>query len=85
MGGHGEDGPGDARRETRRVAECLDDALAGNMPPSETGLGNDSLAALEYLAIAAGSGQPTNELAAAARAAFDAEVVDGVTSCLVNP
>jgi hypothetical protein len=44
--------------------EYLADALRGEMPPSETGLGNDALAALENLAIAAGDGEPTDQLAA---------------------
>ncbi|MDT5260761.1 MAG: hypothetical protein QOD10_5841 [Mycobacterium sp.] len=56
--------------------EYLADALRGEMPPSETGLGNDTLEALENLAIAAGDGEPTDDLAAAARAAFDADLAE---------
>ena len=69
---------GPATPEELRAAfpEYLADALRGEMPPSETGLGNDTLEAVYAVAEAAYDEQPTDEAVAAARAAFDAEMRD---------
>ena len=53
----------------------LADALGGALPPSDTGLQNGTIAALENLAVAA-AGQPTDVLVTVARAAFDVEMDD---------
>jgi hypothetical protein len=46
------------------------------MPATETGLHNDTIAALENRAIAAAKGQPTGVLVTVPRAAFDVEMDD---------
>jgi hypothetical protein len=61
---------GPATPDELRVAfaECLTDALRGEAPPTETGLGNDTLDALWAVAEAAYDGQPTDAVVVAARA-----------------
>jgi hypothetical protein len=54
--------------------ECLADALRGEMPPSGTGLHDTTLQALEAVAIAAYTNQPTPPLIEAASAAFATEL-----------
>jgi len=53
--------------------ECLADARRGIMPPSETGLHDSTLQALENLAIGYDQQDADHLVAAAARAAFEAE------------
>jgi hypothetical protein len=69
-------GPPTPDEKRAAFPKYLADALAGAMPPSETGLHNDTIAALENLASAAAGGQPTDVLVAVARAAFDVEMDD---------
>lgn len=65
----------DEKREA--FQECLAEALRGEMPPSETGLHDTTLDALEAVAIAASTQQPTHQLAEAATAALVTELAAG--------
>lgn len=68
-------GPATPAEKRKSFPLLLAYALRGQMPPSETGFGNDTLAALENVALA--YGQPTDHEVAAAWAAFDAEMGNG--------
>jgi hypothetical protein len=69
-------GPPTPDEKRAAFPEYLADALGGTLPPSDTGLHNDTIAALENLAVGLAAAQPTDVLVAVARAAFDVEMDD---------
>lgn len=65
-----------ATREQKQASFdwCLEKALGGDYPPTETGLFPDTIYALEAVADAADQGRATDQLADEARHQFEVEL-----------